>query len=66
MVVQYFWKLVKIFYRENPDKPIAISSPVNTTPQMTKPTVKSTITAFKQKYDQLTKANKTAKHAKNN
>ena len=50
-VIQHFRTLVSVFYKQNSDKPTAISTPVNTAPPMARPKVKSEARNDKQKRD---------------
>ena len=38
--VQQLRKLISLFYRDHPDKPIATSSAIDTAPSMTRPTIR--------------------------
>ena len=39
LAVQYLWKLISTFHKDNPAKPTATSPPIDTTPPMAQPTI---------------------------
>ena len=64
--IQHLWRLFNTFYKENPNKSIAISTPVDTAPPKTRPTVKPGTRSNKQNQGQPAKANSTCKRSKKN
>ena len=64
-IIQHLRKLISSFYKNYPNKPTAISKTINTTPTMSRPTIKPTTkpTALKQKQGQP--ANNSNKQTKN-
>ena len=63
--VQDFRKLIKLFYKNHPEKPIAISPPINSAPPMTRPIVKPTAKSTT-KRKRGRPANNASKQAKKN
>lgn len=61
--VQYFWKLISIFYKDNPNKLMAISTPFATAAPRAKSNRPKTL-ATKQIRSWLTKTSNIYKHAK--
>ena len=69
LAIQHLWKLVTVYHKNNLEKPIATSAPVNTAPQMarttTLPMPKSTIDIpIKQKWGRPIGSTTTTKWAK--
>ena len=66
--IQHLRRLVSIFHKKHPEKPIATSPPVDSAPPMAKPTVKALLkpSAAKQKRSRHAKTSVANKRAKNN
>ena len=64
--IQYLQRLVNTFHKENPDKPTATSTPVNTALPTARPTVKPGAWNNKQERGQPAKASSTSKRCKKN
>ena len=62
LAIQYIRKLISLFHKNHPEKPIATSPPVDSTPPMTRPTVKPAKPIWMRKRGQpINNANKQAK-----
>ena len=64
--IQHLRRLVSTFHKENPDKPTATSTPVDTAPPTARPTVKPGDRNNKRKRGRPAKANNTRKRSKKN
>ena len=59
--VMHLWKMISIFHKNYPEKPMTTSSPLDFAPPMVKPSVKSAMPSTKQKRDRPTGSTKRAK-----
>ena len=64
--IQHLRRLVSTFHKENPDKPTATSTPVDTAPPTARPTVKPGARNNKRKRGRPAKASSTSKRSKKN
>ena len=64
--IQHLRRLVSTFHKENPDKPTATSTPVDTAPPTARPTVKPGARNNKRKRGRPAKASSTRKRSKKN
>ena len=64
--IQHLRRLVSTFHKENPDKPTANSTPVDTAPSTARPTIKPGAWNNKQKCGRPAKASSTSKCSKKN
>ncbi len=66
LALLHLCKLISTFYRDHPERPIAISPPINSVPPMARPTVKPRAEALstKQKQGRPTKDSSASKRTK--